>query len=447
MKTIIVICAAVGLTLVATYLVVSYQKAAEFNRERDLLQRGWDAERAELEAALKAAKRPGSIATANSPGSDPALGRSSAHEILEKLKKTRVLPGEQRNQSVRHIIHQLESLADLGPDGLPAIRDFLGKFEDVDYSAEPRADDHGLSPEGRDRTLAPVTPTATMQNLPRLDSLLPPSLRLGVVQVLREMGGDQAEQVLAEMLSTSGRGVEVAYVARVLQEMVPNKYRDVALAAAKDLLANPPSVDRPNRLDDNAKNYLYGVLSMYNDPSFATTAQGLLVTQDGRVDRTALTYLTGALKDDSVPALYQAFKDNRVTNLWERASLASQILNYAGTSQQANDIFKEVVSDETLPPWLRATAIQTVAGGQGPLFGGVAPTDAGQIKARVDLLNSLPDMTDERLARARMEALQKLADSLSLQSGDAASGRSFRSRLDQGQVQTELPPPPVPATR
>jgi hypothetical protein len=263
--------------------------------------------------------------------------------------------------------------------------------------------------------------------LPRLDTLLPPSLRLGLVQVLHQIGSDQAEQILAEMLTTSGRGVEVAYVARVLQEMVPNKYRDVAIAAAKDLLANPPAIDRPNRLDENAKSFLYGVLSMYNDSSFGGTAQGLLVTADGHIDRTALNYLTSTLKDDSVPALYQAFKDSRLTNLWERASLASQIASYAGTSPQANDAIKEVLSNESLPSWLRATAIQTVAGGGGAMFGGSAPGDPTQIQARIDLLSSIPDSSDERLTRARNDALQKLRDSLS-----ADNSTSFRSRLDRG---------------
>jgi hypothetical protein len=99
-----------------------------------------------------------------------------------------------------------------------------------------------------------------------------------------------------------------------------------------------------------------------------------------------------------------------------------------------------------LPSWLRATAIQTVAGGQGVNFGGVAPTDQAQIKARIDLLNSLPDPTDERLLRARNDALQKLTDSLGGTSGDAAGGSSFRSRLDRGQAQSDGVPP-LPATR
>jgi hypothetical protein len=434
MKIFASFCAAIAVAVVATYLVVANQKAAQNRRDQELMRSGWEAERAALEAALKAAKHPSAVGTVSAA---PAEGsRFSATEVLEKLKKMKVAGGDQRNMSIRHIVHQLETLVDLGSEALPTIKEFLGKFEDVDYSTEARFDEREPA---REETKERPTASVSFQNVPRLDGLLPPSLRLGLVQVLHEIGGDQAEVLLGDMLTTSGRGVEVAYVARVLQEMAPNKYRDVAIAAAKDLLANPPAMDRPNRLDENAKNFLYGVLSMYSDQSFANTAQTLLVTPDGKVDRTALAYLTGTLKDESVPALYQAFKDSRVTNLWERASLATQILSYTGTSQQANDVFKELVANDSLPAWLRATAIQTVAGGRGPMAGGAGLTDPAQIRARLDLLNSLPDFSEDALARARVDAIQRLNLALGVEGDDAAAaGKSFRTRLDKAEVPAGL---------
>ena len=327
------------------------------------------------------------------------------------------------------------------------MREFLAKFEDVEYSSEPHDDEKEL---GRDLGSEAGTRRAS-GGPPRPDAaaghdsctFAPPGACSGPQGNGRRpggagLGGNAARRAAA--------GVEIAYVVKALQELVPNKYRDVAIAAAKDLLANPPAIDRPNRLDENAKNYLYGVLSMYNDQSFATVAQSLLVTQDGRVDRTALSYLTGTLKEEAVPALYQAFKDSRVTNMWERASLVTQIFSYAGSNSQANDVLKEVVNNETLPSWLRATAIQAVAGGRGAFFGGPSPTDLTQIKARIDLLNSLPEITDERLARARIEAIQKLSETLATDGDEAASGRSFRTRLGQGQGTVEMPPP-LPLTR
>lgn len=430
---------AVGLAVLATFLLVSRQRAAQFDRERQLLQASWNAERAELEAALNSARRRNAPSPTALGSAEPVVVRAGAQEILERLKKMRVTGGDQRTRSVRQIVHQMESLVDLGHEALPAIREFLAKFEDVEYAPEPREETGNLARGAEIKDRVPLPPGLPGRPALQLDSILPQSLRLGLVQVLREIGGEPAEQVLVEMLSTSGRGVEVAYVAKALQEMVPNKYRDIAVAAAKDLLANPPAIDRPNRLDEVAKNFLYGVLSMYDDPSFANVAQSLLVTPDGRVDRTALTYLTGTLREEAVPSLYQAFKDDRLTNMWERASLATQIFSYAGANEQVNSIFREVVANDSLPPWLRTTAIQTVAGGRGQFFGGAAPADTNDIAARIELLNSLPDIADERLARARLEALQKLTENLATLSHDPSSGRSFRTRLGQGEMPPALP--------
>ena len=174
MKILLALCAAVGLTFVATYLLVSSQKTAQFNRERELLKSGWDAERAELEAALRAAKqRSGSSRTA--APADSAAGKSSARDILDRLKKTKVLGGEQRISSIRHIVHQLESLTDLGSDALPAIHEFLAKFEDVDYSGETHDDETNPMRDfdGKDGPGAASTLVAG-RNLPRLDTMLAP---------------------------------------------------------------------------------------------------------------------------------------------------------------------------------------------------------------------------------------------------------------------------------
>src|SRR5262245_3509355 len=117
MKMLVTICAAVVLTVLATFLVVSNQKAAQFARERELLRTSWDAERSELEAALKAAKHRQPVGS-GAALVDPGAARNSAQEILEKLKKTKVLPGDQHNQSVRRIVHELETLVELGPEAI-----------------------------------------------------------------------------------------------------------------------------------------------------------------------------------------------------------------------------------------------------------------------------------------------------------------------------------------
>jgi hypothetical protein len=289
----------------------------------------------------------------------------------------------------------------MGGEALPVIQEFLKKNQDVDYSGDLiNASGERISRSGASFASRSVT---------RTDFIVPPSLRLGLVDVLEQVGTTEALQVLVEMLDTTGRGVEVAYIARVLQDEFPDQYRDNALKAAKDLLANPPKIDQPNRLDENSRAYLYSVLVMYNDTSFAEAAQNLLVSPEGRVDRQAMNYLSGALKDQAVPALYSAYKSERLTNATERSQILNTLLNFTGPSAQANEVFKEIVSDESVPAAIRGFTIQALAGAPGR----DKPSDPQLIDARLQYLRTLRDsFKDERIlktiddTRASLEQLK-----------------------------------------
>src|SRR5262249_16506413 len=148
--------------------------------------------------------------------------RHRAEEILNRLKSFKVAAGIKHNQSVRHVVYQMESLAELGPEAVPAIRDFLDRFEDVDYSVEPNRgnpNEEDENPERGPRRDRPGPggsgPSARLHRPElRLDVLFAPSLRLGLIDVLKEIGGETAERTLAEILDASGRSIEVAYAAR-----------------------------------------------------------------------------------------------------------------------------------------------------------------------------------------------------------------------------------------
>ena len=448
MKSIIAVVVSASISLAATYVIVSKKKEASFDRERQALKADWDSQKSEIEADLKTAKnKPARVETIHVPASGSDAARHSPQEIFDKLKAIKVGSGAKRAQSIRQVVHQLESLAEAGTSALPIIREFLNRFEDVEYSSEAmreaRAEDkeQGAAERREEHGDISFPKSSPAQGGPaRMDFIFPPSLRLGLIEVLKEIGGESAEQILAEMLAGSGRGVEVAYVAKTLQEMAPNKYRDAAVAAAKDLLSHPPAIDRPNRLDENAKSYLYSVLAMYNDASFGTIAHGVLVTSEGKIDRTAMNYLTSTLKDQAVPMLYKAYKDDRITNLWEKASLAGQALNYAGTNPQANDIFKEIVNTKNLPPWMRAMTIQSLDGTG--FFGGNSPTDPQQIQSRINLLAALPPQADQQMERARTETMERLKNRLAGKPEASSEGVAAGEKDTPGQLQID-PAAPV----
>ncbi|MBI3874928.1 MAG: hypothetical protein HY300_02990 [Verrucomicrobia bacterium] len=317
----------IGAVCIAVTATVMEKRAVE--REHQAIARAqaeWATEKSQLDAALKKAKGKTVVVESPAPAAPaPAIvtvtAKPDPREIIERLKHFKFLaatgqgPNPGQTHTVKRLVHEFESLVDTGESALPAIRAFLDR-------KGPR--------DGNVQT----------------DFLVPPTLRLGLFDALRQIGGAQAEGILADALKTTARGLEVAYLARVLQEMAPNKYRDAAIAAVKELLANP--VAEAAALDKNDRNYLYGVLAFFNDASYATVAQGQLLAGDGRVDKAALKYLQQTLGDQSVSIVAQAYQDPRVTAATNREPLARVALAFVGANAQAEQMFGQAVRDPAL---------------------------------------------------------------------------------------------------
>lgn len=368
--------------------------AAETARQAALAA-AWEAERAQLESALAVARSAPSTPAVHTTGATPVLTVAPAPAVtMARLRQLRPGAGVNRIALRRQVIHQLGHLADAGPAAIPVIREFLVRMEDLEYE-----------PGGEGTTNRVGSLAAGLRGRPRapLDFEFPPTLRLGLVDVLLEIGGFEAETVLAEMLETTGRGVEVAYVARALQRLAPDEHRAAAVAVATELLAHPPVIEQPTRLDRNAQDYLYQVLRMFHDTSFAGTAQGLLVSAEGRVDRDALGYLNGALKEQAMPAIYQAYQDPRLTNQWEKAALVGTAFGYVGPNAQANQMFQDVLAATNIPAPLKALAVASLVGTDQGGFTVERPAEPRMIDARIQLLQSLQAGTEDAQVRGAME--------------------------------------------
>ncbi len=409
MKSVVTSLIVGSLGVAGTYLIVSYTKDSQFQKDRSVLEAQWQTERTQLEADLRSTRKTaapvqGTQAVAAPRPTGPAI---SPDTVLDTLSHLRIPSGKDRNKAMRQVVYYLESLSAAGNNALPAIRTFMARLEDVDYlPAVP------LALEEAEESSDAEPKASASRTEPRLESALPATLRMGLIDVLREIGGSQAESVLAEVLINSGRGAEVAHVARVLQEMAPNKYREAAIAAAHELLANPPKIDNPNRLDQKSKDYLYSVLAMYGDTSFANSAHRQLINAEGGIDRDALGYLTSTLKEQAVPYLYEAYKDNRLTNIWEKNAVINQMIEFTGSNPQANQVFNEVIQNESLPAWMRAITIRNMAGSG--FFGGSMPTSPAEVQARINLLSQMPEPSDEQMAAARKDAIERLSSSLAV---------------------------------
>ena len=334
MKRLIPLLLVAGLGFAAGALMVGRQQAVRHARELEAQRAAWEAEKAELETALaNANNRPGERPVRIAPvavtvAPKATVRKPTAQEILEKLKAVRIAPGPGQSAAVRQAIVLFNELAQLGPDALPAIRQFLALHQDVDYDIGGK----GL------RDIKSLT-----------DSVMPASLRLGLFEVVRQIGGEAAEKLLAEVLPGTGRGVEVAYLARVLEGMAPGKYTGTVLTAARDLLGRGAPVSN-SALDRNHRDYLYDVLKLHRDTSYVSTAQSQLIQPDGKVDRGALRYLQQTLGAQSLAIAGQAYQDPRVKDPDARESLARVGLAYVGADPQAQQMWHASIFDPTLTP-------------------------------------------------------------------------------------------------
>lgn len=394
MKTFLIILLTAGVTFAAARWLISGHNPNQTQQQLAAAQAKWESEKNALESALAEAKgQPAPIHTAAPTAATSS--RLSPADILKKLVAIKPGAGTERNRNIRLVVFHLESLRECGPAALPVIRDFFALNQDIDYTtedADPNAPaDQNQNAGGNNRQRGGRGNNSLWSfrrgGELRTDFVLPPSLRLGLVDVVRGIGGADAEQILATVLETTGRGIEVAYVAKSLEEMSAGKYREAALASAKDLLAHPSTIDSPNSADNLAEGYLFDVLRMYNDTSFAANAQAMLIGADGRVDRNALDYLNSLLKEQAIPALYQAYNNSSLTNQFEKARIARDILAHAGENSTANQLLTDIVNNKDIDARMRGFAVMQLGGGFGG--GGDNQASAATYSARIPLVDQL----------------------------------------------------------
>jgi hypothetical protein len=94
------------------------------------------------------------------------------------------------------------------------------------------------------------------------------SLRAGLFDALRQIGGPESQAVLAETLRGTGDPGEIAMLTRHLEELAPGEYRDQALGAARDVLNQV--AESKNKTDVGP---LFQVLQTYGDGTVVSDVQ------------------------------------------------------------------------------------------------------------------------------------------------------------------------------
>jgi hypothetical protein len=251
----------------------------------------------------------------NPPTSAPAASEEM-QRILKELAALRIEPGTNAVNTQRRILSLLERLREGGASSLPLIRQFLSTNENISYG----------NPNGKGR-----------QN-----PLVPASLRIGLFDVVSQIGGSEAEKILVESLTNANNAPEIAFLCQRLEEMEPGKYRDLAVTTIQNLLlAN-------NFSNPSERNLLYDILNRLHDTSFMATAQARIIQPDGKLDTGALRYLQQTLKEQSLPLAVQLYNEGRATDPVSKEQLGRMALAYVGVDPKAGELFHATIMDNSL---------------------------------------------------------------------------------------------------
>ncbi|MBC8325594.1 MAG: hypothetical protein H8E27_08210 [Verrucomicrobia subdivision 3 bacterium] len=376
MKQIIAILVATFVGAAATFILKSpAATSAGFDAEKEKLKE----QIARLRGELKNTDAQGNrITTVETEKVITVTARIQPEEILEELKTMR--PGdENRQQTMRRVIHYMVGLTDAGEAAFPAIKAFLLQENpvDIEYESNAIAFDReqaaaaAAKAKGEDATQGRIsgfvrsgfgTYFMSRELLKQTRQLAPRSLRLGLLDVVADIGGNPAEAILANVLAKTGRGLEVAYLDGLLEKIAGDAYRDQVLETAHLLLKHSPSGDAASLFDETSRAYLFALLVKYRDATFVDIAKTQIITADGRVDGAVVHYLTSVLGEKAVPLLYAKINDKSLTDNGDKMALGDAILKHVGTNADSDKFFAEVITDEKLGT-IRFMALGHLMGG------------------------------------------------------------------------------------
>jgi len=259
--------------------------------------------------------------------------------IIENLKTLNPNRGRQR-QTMRNVIHHIIALEAHGVSALPPIQKFLKEGVDIPYNRSTSRDNGGGLGRlaGNDDKIDWSSARDYGYKLPTFGIALEPrSLRLGLFEIIYNIGGKNAEKILASTLETAGLGIEVVCLGDLLEQLAPGKYKKAMLDAARELITNP--------LDEDSKRILFALLLKYKDPGLLDLAKGMLISSEGRIDGAALRYLNETLGENAMPLLLAAYRNPNITNPADKIILRDAAMTYVGKNADADQIFREVFDE------------------------------------------------------------------------------------------------------
>ena len=231
--------------------------------------------------------RPLTSSRSESPAAAQGAGSPVARQLLAGL--TQFNPGGGvSQQKADELKRSLKELTAQGTAAVPAIREYLDRLQDIDFDAIGAGKMVGYS-----------------------------SLRMGLLDALGQIGGPEALAAFHQTLQTTADPAEIAMVARNLDALAPGEYRQEALSAAREALAQAAS----GQLSGRDVGPLFSVLQTYGDATVVADLEKVL-PQWGFY---ATMALAGLPNGAGVPALIRSAQDPEL-NSAGRENFRFQIL-------------------------------------------------------------------------------------------------------------------------
>ena len=202
------------------------------------------AERADaprMPAVIQPTSRP--AATAAAPTIALPEASPQARQLVAGLTSLDVNQGPITKEQAEQWKQGLQGLIAQGNAAVPAIREFLERNFELNFAAVPGGEQLGQS-----------------------------SLRAAMINALSQIGGPEAQALMAQTLQTATLPSEVALLTQYLEQQAPGQYRQEALNAVNEILGMSEKGQLPSDWDLGA---LFQVLQKFGDSASASVLEGL----------------------------------------------------------------------------------------------------------------------------------------------------------------------------
>ena len=283
-----------------------------------------------------------------------------AQGLVARLAQPEFFNGGITPQKAEELKRSLKELAEQGVAAVPAIREYLDRFQDIDFDALGAGKLVGYS-----------------------------SLRMGVLDALGQIGGPEAAELSLQMLQKTGDPLEIGFLAKVLEKQLPpEQFRQAALTAATEALAQASS----SKSDGRSLTPVFEVLQKYGDESVVAALEQAV----GRWKYPVTLVLAGMPDGAGIPALIRLAQDPaiRASGIGDYAlrPLAQAAMQYPEARAALVDQARLNQIPETAWPTLAASLTGNYIQYGNQIFSTTVPTivwTSDQINQRIAIIDHL----------------------------------------------------------